>query len=434
MFRAVAIWELIAALAGTACAASKPASLFVLADSANRPLQFVIGSGKLGEVRQSIESGADVNERDGAGSTPLMMAVLAGNPEITTYLLSRGAEVNARSGQNGSTALSYAVMAGRADLIKILLAAGARADFRYGEQQTVLHMAAAGRCTECVRLLLDAHCDMEGGDARGYSALDEAVLHGRADITSQLLSRGANVHRIHAFDGRDALHQACVKGFAPLVPLLVAAGADPTARDWSGQTPVDLALDYKSVAAVRALLHLTPQQHGVRETFDEAMERAVQRGRSEVARILLDSGWSVNERTTAGSTYLNDAALAGRVKVARLLLDRGAHVDARNQNGGTPLHDAAISGNAEMISLLLDRGAAIDATDLESGATPLMLAASLGKTEAVSLLLRRGANPTLTDKAGRTALTRAEENQNPDLLRLLETASGKRAAAMTRTS
>ena len=432
MFRTIAILELIAALAGATWAASDPVSLFPLADSASPPLQFAIGSGKLNQVKQSIDAGADVNGRDDAGSTPLMMAVLSGNPEVITYLLSRGALVNARSGQNGSTALSYAVMAGRADVIKILLAAGARVDFRYREQQTVLHMAAAGRCTECVQLLLDAHCDMETGDALGYSALDEAVLHGRADIASQLLRRGADVHRVHAFDGRDALHQACVKGFAPLIPLLVAAGADPTARDWSGQTPLDLALDYKNDAAVRALLHLT-QLRGVRETFEEAMERAVQRGRSEVARILLDSGWGVNERTTAGSTYLNDAALGGRIKVARLLLDRGARLDSRNQNGGTPLHDAAISGNVEMIALLLDRGAAIDATDLESGATPLMLAASLEKTEAVSLLLKRGANPTLTDKAGRTALTRAEENQNPDLLRLLEAASGKRSAG-TRTS
>jgi ankyrin repeat protein len=275
---------------------------------------------------------------------------------------------------------------------------------------------------------------MESGDARGYSALDEAVLHGRADITSQLLSRGANIHRLHAFDGRDALDQACIKGFAALIPLLVAAGADPTARDWSGQTPVDLALDYQNAAAVRALLHLASQQSGVRETFEEAMERAVQHGRSEVARIVLDSGWSANERTTAGSTYLNDAALAGRIKVARLLLDRGARLDGRNQNGGTPLHDAAISGNVAMIGLLLDRGAAIDAADLESGATPLMLAASLENTEAVSLLLRRGANPMLTDKAGRTALGRAEENQNPDLLKLLEAASGKRATAGTRAS
>ncbi len=430
MFRVVAILELAAALVGVAAwAVGEPVPGSVLADSAYQPLYSAIGSGRLDEVKQFVESGADVNGRDGAGSTPLMMAVLAGNPQIATYLLSRGADVNARCGQSGSTALSYAVMAGRADLAAILLASGARLDLRYGDQQTALHLAAAGQSVECVKLLLGAHSDLEAVDVRGYTPLDEAVLHNRAEIASTLLRGGADVHRVHPFDGRDALHEACVKGFATLIPLLVRAGADPAARDWSGQTPVDLALDYKNNAAVSALLHLKPPRQELRASFAEAMERAVQRGRSEIVRILIDCGWDINQPTAAGSTYLNDAALGGHIKVARILLDRGARPDARNQNGGTPLHDAAISGNTELIGLLLDRGSAIDAREFDSGATPLMLAASLGKTEAVSLLLRRGANPMLTDKAGHTALSRAQENQNPDLVKLLEAASGKHAAA-----
>jgi ankyrin repeat protein len=433
MFRAVAILGVAAALLDGTLAASQPSLRPLLSDSAYQPLHAAVGSGRLDQVKQFIEAGADVNGRDGAGSTPLMMAVLAANPQITRFLLSRRADVNARCGQNGSTALSYAVQAGRADLVAILLAAGARVDLRYREQQTVLHIAAVGHSAECVKLLLDAHCDLEAADVRGYVPLDEAVLHGRPEIASALLHGGADVHRVRPFDGRNALHEACVKGFATLIPLLVAAGADPVARDWSGQTPVDLALDYKNDAAVSTLLHLRPQLQQLRETFEEAMESAVRRGRSEIVRILIDCGWDVNQRTSAGSTYLNDAALGARIKVARLLIDRGARLDARNQDGGTPLHDAAISGNAEIIGLLLDRGASIDARELGSGATPLMLSASLGRTEAVSLLLRRGANPLLTDTAGRTALSRAEENQNPDLVKLLEAASGKRTAGARTT-
>jgi uncharacterized protein len=428
MFRAVAILELTAAIAATACrAGGGPVVSFPFADSSYQLLHSVIGSGSLGEVKQFIESGADVNGRDGAGSTPLMLAVLAGNAETARYLLGRGADVNARCAQNGATALSYAVAAGRPDFVGILLAAGARVDLRYRDEQSVLHMAAAGHCTECVKLLLDAHSDLRAADLGGYTALDQAVLHGGAEITAALLRGGADVHRVHPSDGRQALHQACIKGHAVLIPLLVAAGADPVARDWSGQTPVDLALDYKNQAAVSALLHLKPQRQELQATFEEAMERAVQRGRSEIVRILIDCGWNVNQVTGTGSSYLNDAALGGRIKVARLLIERGAYLEALNQNGGTPLHDAAISGNTELIGLLLDRGAALDARELNSGATPLMLAASLGNTAAVSLLLSRGANPALTDKAGHTALSRAEENQNSDLVKLLEAAGAKRA-------
>jgi uncharacterized protein len=103
-----------------------------------------------------------------------------------------------------------------------------------------------------------------------------------------------------------------------------------------------------------------------------------------------------------------------------LLLAKGARLEARGDNGEGPLHDAALGGSPEVITLLLDHGAAIDAPDRESGATPLMIAASLGRAGAVAVLLRRGANPQLRDHAGHTALDRAREAQNNDVVKLLK--------------
>jgi hypothetical protein len=81
---------------------------------------------------------------------------------------------------------------------------------------------------------------------------------------------------------------------------------------------------------------------------------------------------------------------------------------------------------------LLNNGAAIDAPDRESGATPLMIAASLGRAGAVAMLLRRGANPLLRDHAGHTALDRAREAQNSDVVKLLQSAKGTDSARQTR--
>ena len=62
-----------------------------------------------------------------------------------------------------------------------------------------------------------------------------------------------------------------------------------------------------------------------------------------------------------------------------------------------------------------------------------MLAASLGRTAAVALLLNRGADPLLKDNSGRTALARAYENPDKDLVKLLEAARLK-APARTQIS
>ena len=391
-------------------------------------LSAAILTGSLAGVKEQLAAGADLNGFDAAGSSPLTVAVLSGHPEIVSYLLRQGADANARQTATASTPLRYAVLAGRADLVKILLAAKARTDLHYADQQTIFHIACARANITIVDLLLTASAEVNVEDVNSNTPLDEAVRRDQKDKVSALLAHGADAGRVHPLDGRGPLHRACIKGYADLLPLLLEAGANPSSRDTSDQTPLDLALDYGNKTVVSSLLKYAQHYGTLRLNFAEAMDRANQNGRTEVVRMLLDSGWDVNYRTVAGSTYLNDAALKGHAKLVRLLLDHHANLDVRNQTGGTPLHDAALSGNTDVIALLLDRGCVIDARESESGATPLMLAASLGRTPAVALLLEKGANPLLKDNSGRTALERAYENQNPALVKLLEAARLKPAA------
>ena len=226
-------------------------------------------------------------------------------------------------------------------------------------------------------------------------------------------------------NGRAPLHEACVKGFAELIESLIAAGADPVQRDRFGQTPLDLALAYKNPSAVAVLLRTGARLKECQAAAEHAMESATLRGQTGIASILIQGGFDINKPTQAGSTYLHDAALKGQSKMAQLLLDRGAQLDALNLSGGTPLHDAALGGNTDVIDLLLNRGAKIDAKERESGATALMLAASIGRTDAVALLLQRGANPKVRDSRGRTALDRAKESNDEQILKLLKTSLGR---------
>lgn len=53
------------------------------------------------------------------------------------------------------------------------------------------------------------------------------------------------------------------------------------------------------------------------------------------------------------------------------------------------------------------------------GFTPLMNAAQHGSKDAVAFLLLHGADPTATDKAGQTALDKAQAYQHPEIVSLL---------------
>lgn len=391
-------------------------------DSSPDALHVAVRSGNFEEVKHLIAAGAEVNARDALGSTPLLVAAWSGNTEIARFLVTHGADVNAIQPETRSTPLEYAVLTGRPLMLELLLKAGARVDTRYRDNQTVLHLAAAGGNPEIVSPLLTAGADIGCADVNGNTALDQAVLHGQAGIVSLLIAHAADVKRVRPLDGRGPLHEACIKGFPNLVQPLIDAGADPLQRDGSGQTPLDLALAYKNTKVVAALLRPRGPTKEAEKAAQEAMESATLRGRTEIVRMLIGSGFDIGKPTADGSTYLHDAALKGQNKIVQLLLDCGAPVDALDRSGATALQDAALAGHADVIAVLLDRGARINAADRDSGATPLMLAASLGRAHAVALLLRWGANPALRDRLGRTALDRAKETEEDDTVKLLETA------------
>ncbi len=388
--------------------------------SLNEALHSAVRSGNLQEVNKLLASGADVNGSDGLGSTPLLDAAWSGNADIARVLLSHGADVNAAHREAGSTALEYAVLTGRTALVELLLTAGADTTRRYRYNQTVLHLAAARGFPRILELLVNAHVSLNPVDVNGNTPLDEAVLHNQVDSLRFLIAHGADVKYTHPADGRGPVHEACIKGFSDVLPLLIDSGADPVRRDRSGQTPLDLALAYKNANVVGALLKLGSRVSESQAAAEEAMETAVLKGQLEIVRILWEGGFDINKPTASGSTYLHDAALKNQKKVAELLIRCGAHLDAVNQGGGTPLHDAALGGSIDVISLLLDRGADINAADKESGATPLMLAASLDRSSAVIVLLKRGANPALKDHYGMTALDRAKKTEDPETVKLLE--------------
>jgi ankyrin repeat protein len=86
------------------------------------------GFGNAALIKKAIAHGANVNAKDPAGRTPLMLA--AGSeyfsPDSIQLLIDQGADVNAKSA-GGETALDFARRAGQARVANLLVKAGAKA-------------------------------------------------------------------------------------------------------------------------------------------------------------------------------------------------------------------------------------------------------------------------------------------------------------------
>ena len=150
----------------------------------------------------------------------------------------------------------------------------------------------------------------------------------------------------------------------------------------------------------------------------EALKLASENGNTETLDMLLDRGIDVNIKNSWGFTALMELCFLRRIESraivgATLLLDRGADMNVKTKKerslcheGTTALMLASRSEYTDFVNMLLDRGADVNATD-NFGNTALMLASHFASTEIVNILLDRGADVNATDKFGNTALIMA---------------------------
>ena len=128
-----------------------------------------------------------------------------------------------------------------------------------------------------------------------------------------------------------------------------------------------------------------------------------------------------------GFTALHLAAFFGRAEAARILLESGASVEAytRNPFANQPLHAAAAGQHVEVCRLLLAAGADVNATQ-HGGFTPLHEAAQHGDDEMVELFLSAGADPAIVVEDGRSAADLAEAAGHPDVAARLREVAAQR--------
>lgn len=90
------------------------------------PLIYAIEQRDVLSLKHLLSKGAEVNLKSGPGYTPLMVAVLKrSSAEVLKLLIDAGADVNARS-TDGTTALMLAEQQDQEDAVRVLKEAGAR--------------------------------------------------------------------------------------------------------------------------------------------------------------------------------------------------------------------------------------------------------------------------------------------------------------------
>lgn len=370
-----------------------------------------------GVIARLIAAHADCNAADNEGRTPLfdavgshspdiLKAILADRPKIDVYdvnkntpltfameyapelvpLLARKGHVEERDGK-GQTPLMIAARIGNVDAVRSLLGAGARSNEVDDDGQSVLLKAVtfdrfAAHSPDdklsIVRLLIGHRADPNIPDSHGVTPLAQVFYNSdvngeisktnAVDIARALLAAGA---KVESAGDHQPLFAAAATGNADGVKLLVDAGADPAARNAAGDTALISAAASGDVDTARYFLGKVDDE----TQRDRALAKVRGPDDAEVAKLLVDAGVSANQRAKSLAGINSDAD----VDLARVLIDPSIDHALLDE----ALLNAAGFGQVALVKLLLASGA--DKNTLDShGQTPLIRAAASGASDTVN--------------------------------------------------
>lgn len=172
--------------AGRKLAASEPDLVNAKTDLGETPLHYLAVENQIDAVQALVEIGADLNNVNSCGGTPLSEASRLGYAKLVQYLLSVGAKLQV-DGQS-ELVLHEAASSGNIDVVQALIGAGADVNACNDLSEAALHIAAGKDHAEVVRLLVEAGADASLRRIFDETPLDVARNNGSVATEKVLLS------------------------------------------------------------------------------------------------------------------------------------------------------------------------------------------------------------------------------------------------------
>lgn len=272
-----------------------------------------------------IKFGININERNYAYATPLIIASEYGNINVVEYLLNHGAWCNEHDsgwdqGYHAKTALMYAC-----------------------ENDHI----------EIVKMLLKRRCNINAISSLRLSAIDYASS---VEIIELLIKHGAHINHHQYVNGIPILSRACKKGRIDIIDCLLSNNIDVNyVRDmiW-GNTALFYACKYSQVDAVdRLLANEQIDIHIKNHRGETAFMYAVKSDSVPIMDRIILYGAEINDQNCEGDTPLIIAVREMRYKAIERLMSLNCDVDIQNNKGETALLIAFKSDNIKITNILL---------------------------------------------------------------------------------
>ncbi|XP_023036985.1 transient receptor potential cation channel subfamily A member 1 isoform X4 [Drosophila willistoni] len=335
----------------------------------NVPLHSAVHGGDIKAVELCLKSGAKISTQQHDLSTPVHLACAQGAIDIVKLMfemqpLEKRICLSCTDVQK-MTPLHCASMFDHPDIVSYLVAEGADINALDKEHRSPLLLAASRSGWKTVHLLIRLGACISVKDAAARNVLHFVIMNGGrlTDFAEQVAKCQTQELKLLLNEkdnmGCSPLHYASRDGHIRSLENLIRLGACINLKNNNNESPLHFAARY---------------------------------GRYNTVRQLLDSekgSFIINESDGAGMTPLHIASQQGHTRVVQLLLNRGALLH-RDHSGRNPLQLAAMSGYTETIELLHSvHSHLLDQVD-KDGNTALHLATMENKPHAISVLMSMG--------------------------------------------
>ncbi|KAI2734442.1 hypothetical protein DTO013E5_9989 [Penicillium roqueforti] len=392
------------------------------------------------------------------GLTPLHFAALAGSSTMTKFLLSEGADVNARC-QYGDTPLHLTLRKAVLDLDRT--PPSSPLDFVCGSIPRIQDAWSDNRWKiECLKDLIDDHESEEVAEIydriseERMKVLSSIVTHPDIDVNLGNLNQETPMHLItidqhdsiavfselakksprtciRNMQGQTPLHIACLKGDEKIARQFLRLDSSSAFEcDLQGNNPLHCAIRSENKKLVKALLaHFDKQGRSACTEVDDKGNNLLHFYLEEplcfprMVRFLMGYGVNVNLLNAEGdsplSIYLQSSHLGNKKEMCQLLIRKGADPLWRNSLGENlaHVHMHSFVEDCEVFRILKHSGVDIFSKD-HSNKSILHHAAihgSLGEQVVAALHDYHGSDLYQPDIDGMTPLIYAEKRASEQI-------------------
>jgi ankyrin repeat protein len=203
--------------------------------------------GEIGAIQKLFENiKVDATYRDEQGITPLHWAAIKGHYALCHFLVTCGADVNAKGGDVGATPILWAARTPRNYYVVNLLLEHGADPLRTDDQGfNLLQNSVMDGNVYQTLLLLYNDIPVDTPDDKGHTALMWAAYKGFPACVEVLLKYGADIHAKDE-QGFTALHWSLVKGSYGCIQKLIEYGVDRDAITNDGKSPSAVATEMNS--------------------------------------------------------------------------------------------------------------------------------------------------------------------------------------------